>query len=198
MLDFTDVGLATTYRIDIAKVERKACELIDHLHVEGCGAVVVEIADGLLQRETSRLLESGLLRERLDGVIFAAADAMGAIGGLHHLRRLGLPVLGISGRLTCSPLATREAEACCDVPVFTLDQLSDPGFACCLFGLEGPSGDEIPDTGDVVFEREGDADFCAEQDVELVAGQDQPAFGSGAVLGEYLTELLGERGLGAV
>lgn len=163
MLDFTDVGLATTYRVDIGRVERKAIELIDHLADAGCGCAVVEVADGVFQRETSRLMESEVFRERLDGVIFAASDAMGAIGGLNRLRQLGLPVIGISGRFTRSPLAMREAEECCDVPVFDLDQLADPVFASTLFGLEPPFGLEMSGAADVVF---GGEDGTEEADVD--------------------------------
>lgn len=154
MLDFTDAGFATTYRIDITKVERKAIELIDHLASSGCGCAVVEVADGVFQRETARLIESAAFRERLDGVIFAASDAMGAVGGLNRLRQIGLPVLGVSGRFTRSPLAVREAEECCDVPVLDLDQLADPVFACNLLGLEPPHGMAMPEGSDVVYERE--------------------------------------------
>ena len=36
---------------------------------------------------------------------------------------------GVSGRLTSSPLAVREVEAACDVPVFGIDELRDPSVA---------------------------------------------------------------------
>jgi hypothetical protein len=134
MLDFTDVGLASTYRVDFPVVERKAIELLDHLTVAGCGATVVEVADGLFQRETARLLESEAFRDRIDGIVIAAPDAMGAVGSLMHLRNLGLPVTAIAGRLTRSPLATREAEALVDVPIHTLDELDDALNVAALFG----------------------------------------------------------------
>jgi hypothetical protein len=134
MLDFTDVGLASTYLVDFPIVERKTVELLDHLTLAGCGAMVVEVADGLFQRETSRLLTSDAFRERIDGIVIAAPDAMGAVGSLIHLRELGLPVTAIAGRLTRSPLATREAEELCDVPILSLDDLDDPVKVAALFG----------------------------------------------------------------
>jgi hypothetical protein len=143
MLDFTDVGLASTYRIDFPIVERKAIELLDHLTESGCGAIVVEIADGLFQRETSRLLQSAAFRERIDGYVVAAPDAMGAVGSLAHLRQLDLPVLAIAGRITRSPLATREAAELCDAPVLTLDDLSDADTVAGLFGPR-PTADGVP------------------------------------------------------
>lgn len=135
MLDFTDGGLASTYRVDISVVERRALRLIDHLAVGGCGAVLVEVADGVFQRETARLLTSEAFRERIDGFIFAGADALGAVAGVERLRSMGLPVVGVSGRFTRSPLAVREAQSVLNVPVYTLEQLSDPAIASALFGL---------------------------------------------------------------
>lgn len=138
VLDFTDVGLASTYRIEMAALERKAVELIHHLAQAGCGAIVVEVADGVFQQETARLMQSELFRSRIDGVIFAAADAVGAIGGLERLRALELPVVALAGKLTRSPLAVREAAAACDLPVLTLDELGDPATASALFGFSAP------------------------------------------------------------
>jgi dethiobiotin synthetase len=134
MLDFTDVGLASTYRVDFPVVERKAIELLDHLTAAGCGALVVEVADGLFQRETAKLMTSEAFRDRIDGVVIAAPDAMGAVGALTHLRRLGLPVTAIAGRITRSPLATREAQAMSDVPILTLDELGEDEKVARLFG----------------------------------------------------------------
>ena len=139
-LDFTDVGFASTYQVDMAAVECKSAELIDHLAASGCEAIVVEVADGLFQRETAQLLQSEVFRSRIDGVLFTARDAIGAMGGYQRLCLLDLNVIGISGRLTCSPLATREAASACSAPILTLEQLDDPATALALFGLELPSG----------------------------------------------------------
>jgi len=138
MLDFTDVGLASTYRIDMAVVERKAVELTGHLANSGCGAIVVEVADGLFQGETARLLESETFRSRIDGWILAATDAMGAVGASVVLNGLGLRVIGLAGRFTRSPLGVREASSASNLPILGLDRLSDPATASSLFGLEPP------------------------------------------------------------
>lgn len=140
MLDFTDVGMASTYRMDFPKVERKAVELLDHLTEAGCGVLVVEVADGLFQRETAKLLTSDVFRGRIDGIVIAAPDAMGAVGSLLHPRKLELPVTAIAGRLTRSPLATREAEVLCDVPILTLGDLDDATKVAALFGSAWVSG----------------------------------------------------------
>ena len=126
MLDFTDVGFASTYRVPMRDIERIFVELVDHLAAAGSGAILLEVADGIYQRETAKLIDSPAFRDAVDGVIFAAGEAMGAAQGVSQLRAMGLPVVAVSGRLTISPLATREAMVACGLPVLTLDDLRDP------------------------------------------------------------------------
>lgn len=137
MLDFTDVGLASTYRQAMPVIERKFSELLDHLTASGSGVNLVEVADGIFQRETAPLIESDVFRSTVDVIVFAAADAMGAAAGVSHLRSLGLKIAAVAGRITRSPLATREAEGATGLPVLTLTQLGDPSVVSDLLGLDG-------------------------------------------------------------
>lgn len=123
--DFTDAGVPTTYLLPIPEIERILTRLTDHLAFEGVGMIVLEIADGLFQRETGDLLTSPTGRRTLDSVIFVARDAMGATCGVNWLRERELPVRAVSVPLTASPLATREAARSCGLPVLTLEALSD-------------------------------------------------------------------------
>lgn len=127
--DFTDAGVPTTYLLPKPEIERIMTRLTDHLALEGVEMIVLEIADGLLQPETSALLTSPTGRRTLDSVIFAAGDAMGAASGVHWLRERELPVRAVSGALTASPLAIREASASCGLPVLDLEALSDVTIA---------------------------------------------------------------------
>lgn len=127
--DFTDAGVSTTYLLPIPEIERIMTLLTDHLASEGVEMVVLEIADGLFQRETSGLLTSVTGRRTLDSVIFTAGDAMGAAGGVTWLRDRQLPVRAVSGTLTASPLAIREASESCGLPVLDLEALSDVTIA---------------------------------------------------------------------
>lgn len=133
VLDFTDVGLASTYRIPSECVEAAFVFLMVHLTNAGCSAILIEVADGIYQPETARLLTSETFRAGIDGVIFAAADAVGAAGGTQRLDELGLPVVAASGLLTRSPLAHREATSACRVPVFSPTELSHPATARQVF-----------------------------------------------------------------
>ena len=135
MLDFTDVGLASTYRQPMEVVEAKFGELMNHLTDSGADLNLVEVADGIYQHETSKLLESEAFRSMIDAVIFAAPDSMGAVAGVTHLRGLGHEVLAVTGLLTRSPLAIREAEAVTGLPVLTREELDDPAVSASLLGI---------------------------------------------------------------
>lgn len=136
MLDFTDVGLASTYRQPMPEIDKAFVELTDHLTAAGSKVRFVEVADGVYQRETSRLIESEIFRSTVDVVLFAAADAMGAVAGVTHLRSKGLNVAAVSGCITRSPLATREAETVLGLPVLDLAQLADAPALAKLLDLD--------------------------------------------------------------
>ncbi|GAB3219252.1 DUF1611 domain-containing protein [Glycomyces halotolerans] len=133
--DFTDGGYPTTAGVPVPELAELAQTLYHHVAGYDVDAVVMEIADGILQTETSALLEYPVMRELIDGVVLAAADAAGARYGTGHLRGLGLPVLAASGRLTQSALAMREAVAGMDVPVHTPGELAQAETALPLFHL---------------------------------------------------------------
>lgn len=135
MLDFTDVGMSSTYLQPMDLVERKFGELVDHLTDSGSMANFVEVADGIYQSETSRLLDCASFHDKIDAIIFAAPDAMGAAAGVSHLRSLGHNVVAVSGLVTRSPLATRETADATGLPVLGLQELSTPALCADLLGL---------------------------------------------------------------
>lgn len=130
--DFTDAGMASTYRQPIERIERAFETLLDHAHGLGAEIAVVELADGICQTETTQLLRDSLLRDRLSGLMFAARDAMGAAGGITILRKMGLEPFAVTGMLSCSPLAVAEAQALLDVPVVSRDRLRSPDAVAAL------------------------------------------------------------------
>lgn len=125
-LDFTDVGMATTYRMPMARIEEGFASLVAHCASAGTEVIVCEIADGVFQQETRAILQGGAIRERLDGILFAAPDALSALGGVLLLERLGLSPFALAGMVSLSPLATAEAEAATGLPVLTREKLCDP------------------------------------------------------------------------
>lgn len=141
-VDFTDAGFATTFGATATEVEDIATSLVAHLAAQECDHVVVEIADGLLQQETRALLVSTFFRQFADKVLFAAVDALGAIQGAQFLRAQGLPLLAVTGCMTSSPLAAREAEAEMDVPVVPTFALQRRETIAQLLGeLPAPTAD---------------------------------------------------------
>jgi hypothetical protein len=110
-LDFTDAGFASTYKAPDEAIEMGVIGLINHAARRKCEFAIVEIADGLQHLETATLLRSTKLQSIAFGVVFAAYDSLGAKAGYEELRKLGYSVLALSGQITRSPLAMREAAA---------------------------------------------------------------------------------------
>lgn len=150
MLDFTDAGLATTYLQPMSTVEATMGTLVGHLTAAGSGVNLVEIADGLFQKETARLIESQVFLENVDAVIFAAGEASGAVAGVERLRARGVNVVAASGLMTRSPLAAREAAEIIGIPVLTLADLDDAPTVCGLLGL--PMPEPTAQTEDVILD----------------------------------------------
>lgn len=137
VLDFTDIGYASTYLLPQTVVESMYGELVAHLERAGVDAIVLEVADGLLQRETAELLECETFRRLTDGIVFAAGESMGAVAGAEWLRSRDLPLRAVAGCITRSPLQAREA-AGCGTPILTLGDLGDPATAAKLLYTERP------------------------------------------------------------
>ena len=122
-LDFTDVGMATTYRMPLERIEQGFDTLVATAASRGAEVVVVEIADGVFQQETRAILKSSRIRDRLDGILFAAPDALSALGGVTVLERDGLSPFAISGMVSCSPMAAAEAAAITSCPILSREDL---------------------------------------------------------------------------
>lgn len=131
--DFTDAGFATTYLAPVKDIIKGAVNLSSALAAEGAEVVVMEIADGLFQEETSALAAHPGFCALLTACVFAAGDSMGAVAGADRLRDLGHAVVAISGLVTCSPLGMREA-ASSGLPVYTAGQLCDGAISGKAFG----------------------------------------------------------------
>ena len=125
VLDFTDAGHVSTYRAGEPAIRRAIETLTAELARHELDVAVLEVADGLVQAETSALLSAAWFRHAIDGIIFCAQDAMGARAGVEWLEQRGHDVIAVSGVLTAAPLAMREAGELLQQPVIGLDGLSD-------------------------------------------------------------------------
>jgi hypothetical protein len=130
--DFTDAGMATTYMMPISKVREGIDRLLCASEAAGCDVAVMELADGLLQRETAALLADPGLRDRMSGMVFACGDAVAAVGGVAELRRLGHEPDALTGLVSCSPMACEEARAATGIRVVGKAALADPAEALTI------------------------------------------------------------------
>lgn len=121
--DFTDAGMASTYRVPISRLERAFETLVGSAAERGAEVVVVEFADGVFQDEIAAILDESRIKSRLDAVLFAASDALSAAGGARVLGENGLAPFAISGIVSSSPLAAREAERATGLQVLTRNEL---------------------------------------------------------------------------
>ncbi len=151
VVDFTDFGFATTYRLDGQQVLGILRDTIAEFANQRADVLVIEVADGLLQRETAALIDTAQFRSSVDTVVFAAADSISAVAGLRELRDRGLPVVALSGVVTASPLAMVEVAGAADVPVYESEDFASPLLATSVLrdaersvpayaGVAGPVG----------------------------------------------------------
>lgn len=122
LLDFLDFGMPSTFGYPLERIRATAVAIRDGLVIDGAEAVVLEIADGLLQEETRALLVDVPLLA--DALVLAVGDALGAVAGVELLGAAGLRPVAISGLISASPLASREAEAATGIQVLTMPELS--------------------------------------------------------------------------
>lgn len=135
--DFTYLGYPSTYML----AQDEVLGIFNDLDLKYANNPrnfwVVEVADGLLQRETAMLLSSPQVKERIHRLVFCASDVFGAIGGLHVLDdSYDLQPDAISGLVASSPLGTRELADYTKVPAF---DAAEPDLRTLSDLLIGPS-----------------------------------------------------------
>jgi hypothetical protein len=122
-LDFVDGGFPSTYLSTLEELLHLYDLLVSRAAAEGASWVVVEIADGLLQRETAALLQHPGFTASVGAWIFAAGDPLAAAGGIRVLRGWGIEPLAITGVVSMSPVGMKETQAAAQLPCFTAGEL---------------------------------------------------------------------------
>jgi hypothetical protein len=121
IVDFLDFGMASTFGYPLTRLAQTMVGIRDTLVARGASVVVLEIADGLLQAETRGLAER--LAGFADGAVLAVADGLSAVAGAQIMAEVGVPARVISGLVTASPLAAREAAAATGLAVLSPAEL---------------------------------------------------------------------------
>ncbi len=127
VLDFSDAGHASTAECDVEELRSIATSILAELVGDRPEYVVLEIADGVVQRETDMLLRELHNLGCVDYTVYTCNDTLGVREGLRILREIGMNVVAVSGWVACSPLAAQEAQAVSDLPVLQPEDLMEPG-----------------------------------------------------------------------
>ncbi len=127
--DFSSFGFPSTYMCDEDELLDLYQGLLNSTAPAAPDYIIVEIADGLYQRETNLLLHSKRFVSTVQMVVFSAVDSLSAVNGARHLAEVGLPPVLVSGRFTMSPLLIEEVKSVADVRVASLQEIVTPEVA---------------------------------------------------------------------
>ncbi|HSB56460.1 MAG TPA: hypothetical protein VLD38_01430 [Nitrosopumilaceae archaeon] len=117
VIDFSDYGFPSTYLCTRKELIDLFGTMLSDAENSDPDVIVMEIADGLLQRETAMLLADPLIKNNVKGVLLAAESATSALYGIDKLKNLGYSIIAVSGAITSSPLYVREFKENSPVPV---------------------------------------------------------------------------------
>lgn len=134
--DFSDCGLPSTFRASIDTLRRVFFSLLADLERHAPDAIVIEISDGLFQRETAAMLSAPWFAQNVNRALLAAPDAMALTSCVGIVREHGLRIAGTGGLISRSPLAMSEAIDRLGVRVLTQRELQDPEIVAPLLFSE--------------------------------------------------------------
>jgi len=115
--DFSCYGFPSTYLAAKHEITGLFHTMLADANREQPDLVIMEVADGMLQRETQMLLADLGVRRLLLGVLLAATCAPSALFSVAQLERLGHELIGVSGLITSAPLSVDELVRRTNVPV---------------------------------------------------------------------------------
>lgn len=127
--DFSEVGFPSTYLCEAEELMDLYQTLLESASAIRPDDIIVEIADGLYQRETSFLLKNGRFLSTVYAVLFSCGDSLSAVSGIQFLTAIGARPAAVCGVYTMSPLLIEEVRSVCDVKTATLEEILTPEFA---------------------------------------------------------------------
>ncbi|MFH1787141.1 MAG: hypothetical protein ABH829_05840 [archaeon] len=118
--DIIDAGRSSTYLLNIDELMDTFWRIHTNLAKDDPDYIVLEIADGIFEKENEMLLKNEDLRRMISKLVFAAGDAIGAQGGVRYLNEhYRLNVDAVSGIFSNSALSKRELGRKISVPIFS-------------------------------------------------------------------------------
>lgn len=106
--DFSDYGFPSTYLCSKEELMTLFNTMLTDMSEKDHDIIVMEIADGILQRETAMLLADQSVKQAIKGIILTADNAPSALYATDYLKKLGYNIIAVSGAITSSPLSVRE------------------------------------------------------------------------------------------
>ena len=126
-LDFNSVGFASTAKASSDELQEISEVLISNLSAGAPDFLVLEIADGIVQRETMMLLSLMKAQNQYQHVVLAVHDVLAAPTCINMLEEnWGIVPTVVSGIATQSPLSTSELEMLTSCYCLSQQQLSSP------------------------------------------------------------------------
>lgn len=123
--DFGEMGFPSTYMCTEEELLNLYETLLSQINTQELEYVVIEIADGIYQRETEMLLKNNRFMSGIDAVIFSAGDSLSAVQGVKSLQQMHIIPTALCGLFTASPLLIREVQSRVQIPVFTIEQMAN-------------------------------------------------------------------------
>ena len=106
--DFSDYGFPSTYLCSQEELASLYARMLEDTMPSKPDIILVEIADGILQRETQLLLKSEIAKSTNVGVVLTALCACSALTLVEKVKELNYTPIAVSGIITNSPLFVRE------------------------------------------------------------------------------------------
>lgn len=122
-LDFSDAGFPSTFLCSKETILDIYQTLLMQFNNHAVDYIVMEIADGILQRETDFLIKDQLFMKTIHSTIFSCGDSLSALKGVELLQKIGITPNILSGKFTMSPLLIEEVKAITQVPIFTIEEI---------------------------------------------------------------------------
>lgn len=122
-IDFTCAGYPSTYMVEREELIGLYRAVLAHLRAARPDYIVLEIADGIFQRETRMLLDAEEVTGEVDHLFFTAGDSLSVESGVRFLKERGLPLRATAGVVTASELNIQEAEWATGVPCLGTDRI---------------------------------------------------------------------------
>ncbi|MEJ7642346.1 MAG: hypothetical protein WKF36_09165 [Candidatus Nitrosocosmicus sp.] len=117
--DFSDYGFPSTYKCEEKELIELFETMLTDMETVHPDIIIMEIADGVLERETNFLLSEPLFKNRVSGMAVAADSAPSALYTVHFLENLGYKINALSGAITSSPLYVKEFEKSSTIPIIS-------------------------------------------------------------------------------